>query len=397
MRAAPPPATSRRPELRTAASAEIFTRIITHGPVSRIEIGRLTGLSQAKVTKTVNPLIRDGFVAVGEHAEHSSPGRPVYPLSVVSRSMLAIGVKVNADEIVAVAVSIGNEVIASTRRPLEQHDPETVTAAVVRCARQLVDELGDDAERLVGMGVSVSGDIDSAGGVVRQSHLLGWARVPLGARVSEALGLPVIIENDVRALAKAEQWFGLGVAAESFAIVTIGAGIGCGIYVNRDVVTGAHGVVGELGHLPLASPDAECVCGRRGCVEAVASSGAIRDAVRAGHRDPALTLADAVRLAHAGDRSAVAAFDRAGTAIGAALAVTVNLVGPEVVVIAGEGVMEYGLYERRIREEFAAHAFGAAAGCRLVVRRHTFIDWARGAAVAAFRDAIRPAPAGAPA
>jgi predicted NBD/HSP70 family sugar kinase len=132
-------------------------------------------------------------------------------------------------------------------------------------------------------------------------------------------------------------------------------------------------------------------------VEAVASSGAIRDAVRADHGDAALTLADAVRLAHAGDRSAVTAFDRAGTAIGAALAVTVNLVGPEVVVIAGEGVMEYDLYERRIREEFAAHAFGAAAGCRLVVRRHTFIDWARGAAVAVFRDAIRPAPAGAPA
>jgi predicted NBD/HSP70 family sugar kinase len=392
-----PPTTSRRPELRTAASAEIFTRIITHGPISRIEIGRLTGLSPAKVTKTVNPLIRDGFVAVGEHAEHSSPGRPVYPLSVVSRSMLAIGVKVNADEIVAVTVSIGNEVIASTRRRLEQHDPETVTAAIVHCARQLVEELGDDAERLVGVGVSVSGDIDSAGGVVRQSPLLGWSRVPLGARVTEQVGLPVIVENDVRALAKAEQWFGLGVEAESFAIVTIGAGIGCGIYVNRDVVIGAHGVVGEIGHLPLASPDAECVCGRRGCVEAVASSRAIRDAVRADHSDPALTLADAVRLAHAGDRSAVTAFDRAGTAIGAALAVTVNLVGPEVVVIAGEGVMEYHLYERRIREVFAAHAFGEAASCRLVVRRHTFIDWARGAAVAAFRDVIRPAPAGAPA
>ncbi|MFI2489289.1 ROK family protein [Promicromonospora kroppenstedtii] len=384
------PLVARTPALRTATSAEIFTRIITHGPVSRIEIGRLTGLSQAKVTKTVSPLIRDGFVTVGEHAESSSPGRPVYPLSVVPRSMLAIGVKVNADEIVAVAVSIGNEVLTSTRRPLARHDPETVAAEIVRCARRLVDKLGDSAERLVGIGVSVSGDIDSGSGVVRHSPLLGWANVPLGATVAREVDLPVVVENDVRALARSEQWFGLGVEAESFAIVTIGAGIGCGIYVNRDVVVGAHGVVGEIGHLPLASPDARCVCGRRGCVEAVASSGAIRDAVRVGHGDPALTLADAVALAHAGDRTAVDAFDRAGTAIGAALAVTANLVDPEVVVIAGEGVMEYDLYERRIREEFAAHAFGAAANCRLVVRRHTFIDWACGAAVAAFREALRP-------
>lgn len=393
MSATPPPTPPRRPKLRTTTSAEIFTRIITHGPVSRIEIGRLTGLSQAKVTKTVSPLIRDGFVTVGEHAESSSPGRPVYPLSVVPRSMLAIGVKVNADEIVAVAVSIGNEVLTSTRRAIDQHDPGTVTREIVRCARRLIDKLGDSADRLVGLGVSVSGDIDTGSGVVRHSPLLGWANVPLGAAVAREVGLPVVVENDVRALARSEQWFGLGVEAESFAIVTIGAGIGCGIYVNSDVVVGAHGVVGEIGHLPLASPDAVCVCGRSGCVEAVASSGAIRDAVRAGHGDPTLTLADAVALAHAGDRTAVDAFDRAGTAIGAALAVTANLVDPEVVVIAGEGVMEYDLYERRIREEFAAHAFGAAANCRLVVRRHTFIDWACGAAVAAFRDALLPTAA----
>ncbi|MFD7307409.1 ROK family protein [Promicromonospora sp. NPDC059942] len=393
MSATPPPTPPRRPKLRTTTSAEIFTRIITHGPVSRIEIGRLTGLSQAKVTKTVSPLIRDGFVTVGEHAESSSPGRPVYPLSVVPRSMLAIGVKVNADEIVAVAVSIGNEVLTSTRRALDRHDPETVVREIVRCARRLIDKLGDSADRLVGLGVSVSGDIDTGSGVVRHSPLLGWANVPLGEQVARQTDLPVIVDNDVRALARSEQWFGLGVEAESFAIVTIGAGIGCGIYVNGDVVVGAHGVVGEIGHLPLASPDAVCVCGRRGCVEAVASSGAIRDAVRAGHGDATLTLADAVDLAHAGDRTAVDAFDRAGTAIGAALAVTANLVDPEVVVIAGEGVMEYDLYERRIREEFAAHAFGAAANCRLVVRRHTFIDWACGAAVAAFRDALLPTAA----
>ena len=393
MSATPPPTPPRRPKLRTTTSAEIFTRIITHGPVSRIEIGRLTGLSQAKVTKTVSPLIRDGFVTVGEHAESSSPGRPVYPLSVVPRSMLAIGVKVNADEIVAVAVSIGNEVLTSTRRALDQHDPGTVTREIVRCARRLVVKLGDSADRLVGLGVSVSGDIDTGSGVVRHSPLLGWANVPLGEQVARQIDLPVIVDNDVRALARSEQWFGLGVEAESFAIVTIGAGIGCGIYVNSDVVVGAHGVVGEIGHLPLASPDAVCVCGRRGCVEAVASSGAIRDAVRAGHGVRERERGVVVALAHAGDRTAVDAFDRAGTAIGAALAVTANLVDPEVVVIAGEGVMEYDLYERRIREEFAAHAFGAAASCRLVVRRHTFIDWACGAAVAAFRDALLPTSA----
>jgi predicted NBD/HSP70 family sugar kinase len=382
----------RRPELGTPRSAEIFTRIITHGPVSRLDIGRLTGLSQAKVTKTVSPLIRDGYVTVGEHAEHSFPGRPVRPLSVIPRSMFAIGVKVNVDEVFAVILDLGNEVVGSARHRLRNHDPDSVIVAILKSVNSMIAQLGDDADRLAGVGISVSGDIDASTGVVRDSPLLGWSHVPLGERLATELWLPVIVENDVRALAKSEHWFGVGVDAGSFAIVTIGAGIGCGIYVNDDVVVGAHGVAGEIGHLPLASSDAVCVCGRRGCVEAVASSHAISEAVRREHGDSSLTLPDVIRLAHGGDRSAVDAFERAGTAIGAALATTVNLFGPEVVVIAGEGVMDFDLYERRIREEFQAHAFGAAASCRLVVRRHTFIDWARGAAVAAFRESIAVAP-----
>lgn len=384
--------TRRRPELGTPRSAEIFTRIITHGPVSRLDIGRLTGLSQAKVTKTVNPLIEGGYVTVGEHAEHSFPGRPVRPLSVVSRSMIAIGVKVNADEIFAVTVSLGNEVLGSTRRRLKSHDPESTVAAIVTSVTSLIAQLGDTAANLTGVGVSVSGDIDSTTGLVRDSPLLGWTHFPLGSRLADEIPLPITVENDVRALAKSEQWFGAGRDVESFAIITIGAGIGCGIYVNDDVVVGAHGVAGEIGHLPLASSDALCVCGRRGCVEAVASSRAIRDAVSLERGEPDLTLADVIRLAHEGDAAAVDAFERAGTAIGAAVAATVNLFGPEVVVIAGEGVMDYDLYERRFREEFLAHAFGAAANCRLVVRRHTFTDWARGAAVAALRESITVSP-----
>ncbi|MDR6971983.1 ROK family protein [Leifsonia shinshuensis] len=384
--------TARRPALGTAKSAEIFTRIITHGPVSRLDIGRMTGLSQAKVTKTVSPLIESGYVQVGEHAEHSVPGRPVRPLSAVPSSMIAIGVKVNEGELFAVSVDLRNDVLGSTHRVLASHDPESVTDAIVASVDALIAQLGADAANLVGVGVSVSGDIDTSTGTVRHSPLLDWSQVPLGDRLESLLGLPVTVENDVRALAKAEHWFGVGRDATSFAIVTIGAGIGCGIYVNGDVVTGSHGVAGEIGHLPLASSDAICVCGRRGCVEAVASSHAILEAVRRGHGDSGLEMTDAIRLAHEGDPSAVEAFERAGTAVGDALAATVNLFGPEVVLIAGEGVMDYDLYERRFREEFQAHAFGAAANCRLVVRRHTFYDWARGAAVAMLREAIANSP-----
>lgn len=110
-----------------------------------------------------------------------------------------------------------------------------------------------------------------------------------------------MVENDVRALTLAERWFGEGHGAASFAMVTIGAGVGCGLFVNDDVVAGAHGVSGEIGHLPLVDDGPVCTCGRWGCVETVASSAAIlRDAREAAAR-PDLTMREAVERAHAGD------------------------------------------------------------------------------------------------
>lgn len=375
------------PPLATIASREIFARIVTHGPIGRVEVGRQTGLSAAKVTKTVKPLIEAGYVTVADEAP-ASTGRPVYPLSVAPRSMLAIGVKVNADEVVAIVLTLGNDIVSSARRALPATGVSDVVEAVAATVEGLLGELESERDRIAGVGVSVSGDVDRRTGTVRDSPLLGWTNVPLGELLRQRIRLPFVVSNDVQALTYVEDWFGIGVDATSFAIVTIGAGIGCGLYLNGEVVGGAHGVAGEIGHLPLADPGALCVCGRYGCVEAVASSGAILAAVRAAHGDDTLDLADAVRLAHRGDATATAAFDRAGSAIGAGLAAMVNLVGPETVLVAGEGVADFDLYEQRIRGEFAAHAFGAAADCEIVLRRHTFDDWARGAAVCVLRRAI---------
>lgn len=105
-----------------------------------------------------------------------------------------------------------------------------------------------------------------------------------------------------------------------------------------------------------------------------------------GHRPRRPDLEDVFALAHGGDPAAVDAFAAAGTAIGAALAALVNLVGPELVVIAGEGVTEYDLYADRLRATFAEHAFGAAMDCEIVLTPHTFNDWARGAAACVIEE-----------
>jgi predicted NBD/HSP70 family sugar kinase len=118
------------------------------------------------------------------------------------------------------------------------------------------------------------------------------------------------------------------------------------------------GGAGEIGHLPLAPAEIVYSCGRRGCVETVASSAAILGSIREAQRDPELTLREAVQLARSGNPNAVRAFDRAAAIIGMALATMTNLVGPSVIVVMGESVTDYDLYEQRIRESFDQHTFG---------------------------------------
>jgi predicted NBD/HSP70 family sugar kinase len=351
-------------------------------------VSRLTSLSQAAVTKAVIPLVAAGLVDdTLDSTLTGIPGRPVSPVSVIPEAMVALGVKVNVDELIGVATDLRTRILLTRRVPLTSHEPAAVIDAIVELCHSLGNQLDGLGSRLACIGVSVSGDVDSKYGVVRESALLGWNGVELGIELGRRLDPTVTVDNDVRALTVGEHWFGVGLDTSSFAIVTIGRGIGSGLHINGEVVEGAYGVAGEIGHLPLASPERVCTCGRRGCAEAVASTGAIIAAVSAAHRHE-LTIDEISTLGREGDPAAVQAFREAGSVIGVAIASLVNLVGPELVIIGGEGVTNFDLLEESLHASYAEHVFGAADRCRIVVRPHTFEDWARGAAATAIRALV---------
>ncbi|WP_327657514.1 ROK family protein [Streptomyces sp. NBC_00483] len=373
--------------LASPAANTVFTTVLTRGPVVRPEIARLTGLSSAAVTKAVKPMIEAGYLeelTLGPRTAEGA-GRPAHPLAVRADREFFVGVKVTADELIGVVTDLRAQVVGAAHRIAVT---DRSVEGVVRDIAALVTELTPaHAERTHHIGVSVSGDVDRPGGVVRYSPFLGWHDVPLAELVGSATGLAVTVENDVKALTVAEQWFGEGVGADSFALATVGVGIGCGLVVNGRLVAGGYGVAGEIGHIPVAAGDGpECHCGARGCVEAIASEAAIVSRARRAADDPGLDMAGAIDRAHGGDAAVRAVFDEAGKAIGLGLAAVVNLVGPERVVVSGEGVAAYDLFEEQIRAAFTMQAFGAAARCPLVVRPLPWEEWARGAAAVSIQS-----------
>ncbi|MER6945678.1 ROK family transcriptional regulator [Nonomuraea sp. NPDC000554] len=375
--------------LTTPAAATVFTTVLTQGPVSRVEIARRTGLSSAAVTKAARPFIEAGYLEELEATERPGPGagRPASPLAIRPDREFFTGVKITDDELIGVVTDLRAQVLVSAHRPLSA---STVEGVLAQLAELVADLLATDpayGQRCHALGLAVSGDVDKAGGLVRYSPFLGWRQVPLARLAAEATGLTVTLENDVKALTVAEQWFGEGVGASSFALVTVGVGVGCGLVVNDRVVAGSHGVAGEIGHIPVGGDEPACHCGGRGCVEAVAGTAPIVAAVRAACGDPALTIDDAIGAAHAGDPAAREVFARAGHAIGLAMAAMANLVGPERIIVTGDvqGLAAYDLFEEQISRSFASQAFGAAADCTLILRPRPFEQWARGAAAVAIQ------------
>ncbi|MEU6338543.1 ROK family transcriptional regulator [Streptomyces cellulosae] len=373
----------------TPAASQIFTTVLTHGPLTRQEAARRTGLSPAAVTKAVRPLIEAGFLVEDADAEtRPAPGRPANPVRVDGGRALFIGLKATGDEIIGVLTDLCCRIRVARRVPLTGRAPREVLPVAADLVRELLTEAEGFGVQVLGLGVAVAGDVDRAAGTVRFSPFLDWHDVPLAALAEEASGLPVTVDNDVRALTVAEQWFGDGVGLSDFAVVTVGAGIGCGLVVHGRVVSGAHGVAGEIGHVPVVPDGPPCHCGGRGCLEAVASDAAITARVREATGVAVADATEALALARAGDEGARAVYARAGEAIGRGIATVANLLGPERVIISGEGLAAYDLFAGQVRDAFAAAAFGSAARCELRTRPLPFEEWARGAAATAIQSFV---------
>jgi predicted NBD/HSP70 family sugar kinase len=370
----------------TPAASLVFTTLLSHGPLTRTEIARRTMLSAAAVTKAVRPLMEVGYLVEGvDDGARSALGRPANPVRVDAGRALFIGVKVTGDEIIAVLADLCCRIRVARHVRLTGREPQAVLPLITDLVQELLTEADGFGVQVRGLGLAVSGDVDRTAGVVRYSPFLEWRDIPLAEVVGTATGLPVTVDNDVRALTVAEQWFGAGVGLSDFALVTVGAGIGCGLVVHGRVVSGAHGVAGEIGHLSIDPLGPLCHCGNNGCVEAIAADSAILRGVRKATGKPVTTASEALDLAHSGDPGVREVYARAGEAIGRAIGSVVNVLGPERVIISGEGLAAYDLFAEGIRDAFAASAFGTAAQCDVMTRPLPFKEWARGAAATAIQ------------
>lgn len=234
---------------------------------------------------------------------------------------------------------------AVERRPTEsERGPDAVVDRLLDFVDELVSrarrEHGPDA--VAGVGVGVPGVVDERAGVAVWSANLGWDRVPLRDLLRERTGLPAVIGHDVRLGGLAEGLAGAAAGARDYLFVALGTGVGAAVTLNGTAYVGHQGVGGELGHMVVDPEGPECPCGKRGCVEALASAGGVQRRYRqlsgGEEKVPAREVAE---RASQGDPVARRVWDEAIAALGRAIANYAVLLDPERVVIGG-GMAEAG-------------------------------------------------------
>jgi glucokinase len=239
---------------------------------------------------------------------------------------------VGGTDVKAAAVAADGEVGTVLRAPAPARGERSGTA-VVDAIAALADRLRADGAAPVAAGLVVPGHVDEASGVGVFAENLGWRGFPFRVRAEAALGLPVAFGHDVRAAGAAELRLGAAAPYRDVVVMVIGTGIAGAVFADGRELRGT-GLAGEMGHSRVADgPD--CACGGRGCLEAVASAGAIARRYTALTGMPVDGAKEVLRRADEGDSAARAVWESALDALALDLSHTVSLLAPEAVVIGG--------------------------------------------------------------
>ncbi len=381
--------------LRDLNRSIVLNLIAERGPLSRTALARHGGLPAATVTRIVGDFVAADLISeVG--SDESSGGRRPILLSINPAAGHVVGVKLREDGVTAAVCDLACTVVhhRESTLPLDV-EPYRVVDAIAVAVERCIDEAGVARQGVLGVGVGLSGLIDSSRGLCRYSAILGWRDVDLGPALEYKLRLPVRVDNDVNTLAVAERHFGVGREAADFLLVTVGRGIGLGIVVGGEIYRGARGGAGEFGHMTVDTEiDAPlCNCGKRGCLEAIASDyGILRAAYDA---DPGHGVEGAmgalIQRARNGDAALQSILARAGASLGVGIANLINIFDPALVVIGGEGLRAGDLILDPLRAAIPGHAFGRSRDdITLLICQTGEADWARGAASLVLREVFRP-------
>jgi len=353
-------------DLRAENRHRILQTLRRNGPLSRAEIGKLTGLSQAALSTQIGIMIEQGITtSESKTADVQKRGRPKTTVALSPDAATVVTVALTMDQLRFCVVNYAGEVLSQSDQQLATRTLDikqlfkVITSGVNTAMRP------HGIEKLTAISIGFQGVTDSDSGELLWSPILSIDKIPISAMLKQRFSVPVSVNNDCGLIAKALHIHENENLGDSFAAVLFSHGIGLGLYISGKPFSGAHSSALELGHVQFEKNGALCRCGKRGCIEAYAAKyGIVRTATnRPLTSIPSIPIGsesfDQLTKAAKDDQQQKAAFQLAGKAIGFGLATVFTLLDTLPVALIGHKAEAVNLMRTDIENELKAHARSA--------------------------------------
>jgi predicted NBD/HSP70 family sugar kinase len=315
---------------------EVLSLIRQGAARTRGDIVEITGLSRMTVAQRVDALLGANLVREAQADRHTGGRMPKRLEFNVDHSRV-VSVAVDTRHSRVAITDLAGRILAVESCPTQVTDgPENVLNVIGAKVTELLRKERLTPQKICGLGISLPGPVDPVTSRPSQPPIMpGWDAYPVGEHLQDVLAVPMFVENDANAMALGEQVTSYP-DCRSLCLVKVSTGIGTGIVIDGRLYRGIDGGAGDIGHVRLGThPDAECQCGSRGCLAAVASGRAVANALsELGH--PAGSGQDVRKLLTLGQPDAIRLTHEAGRVLGTVVATVVCLVNPGVLVISGD-------------------------------------------------------------
>jgi len=317
----------------------VLNTIWEHSSLSRSDIVSKTNLTAATVSRIVKKLIDYGFVQEVGHGLSSGGRKPIL-VKLNPRAKMVIGIDIEIDGINGVLVDLkGNILERKTLKNIEVEQDK-----ILKKVKDIIKE------KIIGIGIGMHGLVDYYKGISIYPPAFKWSNVPVAEIIGKEFKLPVILDNNDRALAQGEKWFGVAKKMQNFICLKVGAGIGSGIFTNGILYRGISMSAGEVGHIVVDEDGPLCVCGNYGCLDSLATIPALIKRtvklIRQGAESKIYSMVDGrldtisediiFEAAKRGDAIALQVLRDTGRYLGIAIANIINVLNPEAVIIEGK-------------------------------------------------------------
>jgi len=337
---------------KTVKSAQLKNLIVKQlyfdTALSCAELSELFDKSIPSITKAVNELIAEGFVVEHGYAPSSGGRRPLlYSIKPDAMYILAVAMDQLSTRIQLLDL-LNRPVADSLSLDLKLQNNNKALDILINSINDYIARTRIPKEKIAGVGMGMPGFINVRQGI--NYTYLNAGGQSLNEYLREKIGLPVYIDNDSSLIALAEQRFGIAKAQQNVMVINLGWGIGLGMIVNGEIFRGHNGFAGELSHIPLSDDDELCACGKRGCLETVASMLVVVQKAIQGIKHgratslkntdptPSKALGDEIlEAAGHGDQFAIELLSDAAYKVGKALAILIHIMNPQTIVLSGRG------------------------------------------------------------